>query len=206
MWPAGVSMAKHGKHGRGARIPVTSGEQRPSRGVMVAVALFAALVVTGAWWVLTKSPNTIPSTAASAPGPGPGGKASTGAASTLDVVKGRWQRADGGYVLEIRSVGADGTLDAGYFNPSPIHVAQARVTSTEGAPRVFVELRDVNYPGSTYTLGYDPANDLLAGEYVPGGPAGALRRGVRPAAIGAAPRATAARAGIDRRGRGRSPS
>lgn len=39
------------------------------------------------------------------------------------------------------------------------------MTSTEGALRVFVELRDVNYPGSTYTLTYDPANDLLAGLY-----------------------------------------
>jgi hypothetical protein len=30
---------------------------------------------------------------------------------------------------------------------------------------VFVELRDVNYPGSTYTLTYQPATDRLAGTY-----------------------------------------
>ena len=30
---------------------------------------------------------------------------------------------------------------------------------------VFVELRDVNYPGSTYTLLYDPAKDQLHGIY-----------------------------------------
>ena len=31
--------------------------------------------------------------------------------------------------------------------------------------QVFVELRDVNYPGSTYTLNYDPATDRLEGLY-----------------------------------------
>jgi hypothetical protein len=30
---------------------------------------------------------------------------------------------------------------------------------------VFVELRDVNYPGSTYTLQYDAASDRLMGTY-----------------------------------------
>jgi hypothetical protein len=30
---------------------------------------------------------------------------------------------------------------------------------------LFVELRDVNYPGSTYTLQYDPALDCLKGTY-----------------------------------------
>jgi hypothetical protein len=31
--------------------------------------------------------------------------------------------------------------------------------------KVFIELRDVNYPGSTYTLAYDPASDELKGIY-----------------------------------------
>ena len=30
---------------------------------------------------------------------------------------------------------------------------------------MFIELRDVNYPGSTYTLTYDPATDQLSGNY-----------------------------------------
>jgi hypothetical protein len=30
---------------------------------------------------------------------------------------------------------------------------------------VFVELRDVNYPGSKYSLRYDPAADSLKGFY-----------------------------------------
>ena len=31
--------------------------------------------------------------------------------------------------------------------------------------KVFIELRDVNYPGSTYTLAYDSAADQLKGVY-----------------------------------------
>src|SRR5262245_38211615 len=38
---------------------------------------------------------------------------------------GRWQRPDGGYVIEIRNVATNGKLDAGYFNPRPINVARA---------------------------------------------------------------------------------
>jgi hypothetical protein len=33
------------------------------------------------------------------------------------------------------------------------------------ALKVFVELRDVNYPGSIYQLTYDPAADRLRGTY-----------------------------------------
>jgi hypothetical protein len=34
-----------------------------------------------------------------------------------------------------------------------------------GNLEAIVELRDVNYPGSTYTLNYLPDRDMLAGEY-----------------------------------------
>jgi len=78
---------------------------------------------------------------------------------------GRWVRPDGGYILELREAMTDGTLKAGYFNPRPINVAKAKWRVKESALTVFVELRDVNYPGSTYTLQYDPASDRLKGTY-----------------------------------------
>jgi hypothetical protein len=78
---------------------------------------------------------------------------------------GRWQRPDGGYILAIHSIGADGALAAGYFNPNSIHVGKAEASTDGGAMKVFIELRDVNYPGSTYDLTYDPANDQLKGIY-----------------------------------------
>lgn len=80
-------------------------------------------------------------------------------------VKGRWLRPDGGYVIEIKSVDENGKLEASYFNPKSIHVAKAEATQDGGATKVFLELQDVNYPGSTYTLVYVPDRDLLAGVY-----------------------------------------
>ncbi len=60
---------------------------------------------------------------------------------------------------------AAGKLDAAYFNPSPINVAQAQASKGDGQLKVFVELRDVNYPGCTYNLTYDAATDQLTGKY-----------------------------------------
>jgi hypothetical protein len=83
----------------------------------------------------------------------------------FEKITGRWERPDGGYVLDLRAVDAEGKVDAGYFNPSPIHVAGARAYTEGGTTRVFVELRDVNYPGCTYKLTYDAKTDQLFGQY-----------------------------------------
>ena len=83
----------------------------------------------------------------------------------FQTLKGRWLRPDGGYVLEIRKIAADGTMDAAYLNPRPINVSRAKATRDKTTLRVFVELRAPNYPGSTYTLTYDPKRDELYGVY-----------------------------------------
>lgn len=80
-------------------------------------------------------------------------------------LEGRWVRPDGGYVLELQNIRNDGSAAVAYFNPRPIHVFRAEVSRKEGRLTLFVELRDVNYPGSTYTLQYDPALDRLKGTY-----------------------------------------
>ena len=85
--------------------------------------------------------------------------------SDLQIVKGRWARVDGNYVLEIRTVGADGQLEAGYYNPQPIHVSKAEVKKDGAATKVFIELNDVNYPGCKYNLTYIPNDDRFAGTY-----------------------------------------
>jgi hypothetical protein len=77
----------------------------------------------------------------------------------------RWVRSDGGYVIEIRGSLADGNLDAAYFNPDLIHVSRAEWRQRGAHLEVLVELRDVNYPGSTYVLEYLPAEDRLVGLY-----------------------------------------
>jgi hypothetical protein len=78
---------------------------------------------------------------------------------------GRWVRPDGGYVLELRDIKKDGKLKASYFNPRSINVFHAEWSRKEGKINLFLELRDVNYPGSKYTLQYDPASDRLKGTY-----------------------------------------
>lgn len=78
---------------------------------------------------------------------------------------GNWQRTDAEYQISIRNVRADGSADAEYLNPRPIHVARSAVVEADAELGFFMELQDVGYPGSTYTLQYDAANDTLAGVY-----------------------------------------
>jgi hypothetical protein len=78
---------------------------------------------------------------------------------------GRWERPDGGYVLALNAVDPQGKLDANYFNPGSIRVERALALSETGATKVFVLLRDENYPGCTYSLTYDEKADQLYGQY-----------------------------------------
>jgi hypothetical protein len=97
------------------------------------------------------------------------GAADTGKPSSAQTdfqrLEGRWVRPDGGYVLELTEIKKDGSLKASYFNPRPINVSKATWSRKEGKINLFVELRDINYPGSTYTLQYDPKSDQLKGTY-----------------------------------------
>ena len=88
-------------------------------------------------------------------------------ASNVDAkrLSGQWVRPDGGYIIEIKEIGKDGTLKAAYYNPRPINVARAEFSKKDGTLTIFIELRDVNYPGSKYNLKYDPKSDRLIGSY-----------------------------------------
>jgi hypothetical protein len=78
---------------------------------------------------------------------------------------GDWMRTDAQYLIRITKVNDDGTMTAQYFNPNPINVGRANWEQSYGNLKAIVEMRDVNYPGSTYTLNYLPDRDILAGEY-----------------------------------------
>jgi hypothetical protein len=83
----------------------------------------------------------------------------------MGILKGRWLRQDGGYVLTIKSVDANGKMDASYNNPNPISVSRAEATWEDSAIKVFVELWGKGYPGSTYKLTYDSKSNELRGIY-----------------------------------------
>jgi len=128
--------------------------------------LLGLAVVAGAgfWWSRGRhadAPAAVVSPAVTTTSP----PAAPVGATPLQRLAGRWVRIDGGYVLEIRGVAAGGKVDAAYFNPRPIHVAKAEASQDGGAVKLFIELRDVNYPGSTYNLRYDPGRDVLEGAY-----------------------------------------
>jgi len=81
------------------------------------------------------------------------------------VLIGDWIRTDAEYRVAISELRDDGTLKAGYFNPDPINVGKSGWIFTEGIMKIYIELRDKNYPGSNYNLVYYPDKDLLAGKY-----------------------------------------
>ncbi len=160
-----MSKSVKGKPNRRLRAQALPGK----RLLLIALAfLMAAAAVTVGLW-LNHSPSSLAPHVASQVQPNataaPSGTAVPNAKPGMQQLIGRWLRPDGGYVLEISGVTSNGTLQAAYFNPRSIHVARAEASQVENTTRVFVELRDVNYPGSTYTLAYEPASDQLRGIY-----------------------------------------
>ena len=127
--------------------------------------LLAAVLATGTLSACEKKEATPSSPPAAAVNPTNQPAPAATPDPKLQKLVGRWLRPDGGYILEIRNVTTDGKMQAGYFNPRPINVSRAEASLDGESVKVFVELRDVNYPGSTYTLVYLPQNDQLSGIY-----------------------------------------
>ena len=80
-------------------------------------------------------------------------------------LEGQWVREQGGYVLVLQDIMPDGSLKAFYLNPRNINVHVASWKFEDERLFLYVELRDVNYPGSNYSLMYRAANDVLWGSY-----------------------------------------
>lgn len=78
---------------------------------------------------------------------------------------GEWLRTDSDYMIKIAAVNDDGLLLAQYFNPNPINVGKAEWLSSDGFIKIYLELRDENYPGSNYNLTYLPDRDMMVGDY-----------------------------------------
>ncbi len=95
----------------------------------------------------------------------PPSAAESGAPAEVQKMMGRWLRSDGTYVLELRGADHSGVVQAGYFNPKSIHVSRAIWMRGAEGLQVVVELNDVGYPGATYVLSHDTAEDRLVGKY-----------------------------------------
>ena len=106
---------------------------------------------------------TAPLRAADSPAPAP--TAASESIANGSVLPGKWQRPDGGYVIEIVKVDSTGSLDANYFNPRPIRVAGARWRFAGERLQLRVDLQDTGYEGAYYLLFFDSASNQLRGEY-----------------------------------------
>jgi len=132
---------------------------------LVAVFLVAGLGPLGCRKTeLATAAAPLPAATAAAPLPAATAAASAPAAEPGRLV-GRWLRSDADYTIEVERAGADGSIDAKYFNPGPIHVSRAAWKLDAGRLLLFVELTDRGYPGNNYALLYDPGSDALSGEY-----------------------------------------
>jgi hypothetical protein len=131
----------------------TYGKRQIGFETLMAAMLVAVLAVSGLAWSMAKA----------AAEKADAGK--TVVQTDFQRLEGKWVRPDGRYILELKSIKKDGSIIAAYYNPRPVRVFRAEIAKKDGAITLFVELRDVNYPGSTYKLQYDPATDRLKGKY-----------------------------------------
>jgi len=121
------------------------------------------ILAIAVWLPVVLGCGSEPQPAPPSAGHRPAGQEAT--AGDLERLIGRWQRPDGGYILQIGRIAGDGTVEAAYFNPNPIRISTAKAEIWRGTANLFVEFDDVNYRGSTYQLVYDPERDVLYGTY-----------------------------------------
>lgn len=144
---------------QGNQIPKSSTNKKGSRILIIFAVILMAAFATFKFWpsVETTSAenNTTPAPAVSSPMP----------AADKEKLVGRWQRTDGGYIIELKNPTPEGLIEAGYFNPNPINVGKSAWQNKDGRLMVLVELQDQNYPGSLYNLEYQSHVDKLTGTY-----------------------------------------
>jgi hypothetical protein len=97
--------------------------------------------------------------------PAPAASGPPSVESPFGALPGRWVRLQGGYVITIRTVDAEGKIDASYANPRPLPFHTAVASKDGDVIKLLFELRAGGYNGSTYKLRYDAANDRLTGVF-----------------------------------------
>jgi len=155
---------KKSKSSAGIQQPKAKGKS--SRVSWILVGLAVVVAIAGIYFVFVRQGPTS-GDAEGVSGSGSGHQADRQAPASVDfqALVGKWVRPDGGYVISVKGVDPDGRVDAGYFNPRPIHVSRSEASVEGKAVKLFIELQAAGYPGSTYELIYDPGSDSLVGIY-----------------------------------------
>lgn len=84
---------------------------------------------------------------------------------SFGVLIGRWQRSDGGQILEIHGIAADGRMDCTYFNPNPVQVVRAEAVIQGDTLQIFIALEGKDFPRASLQLIYNPNQEILTGRY-----------------------------------------
>lgn len=149
---------KPNQKNQGNQIPASAPKNKNNRWFIISGILIIAVAAYMFWRSAEITP--IENTVSSAP------VAQSSSPDTIqEKLAGRWQRTDGGYIIELKNPTPEGLIDASYFNPNPINVGKSAWQNKAGKLMVLVELQDQNYPGSIYTLEYQPQGDRLTGIY-----------------------------------------
>ncbi|MFM1746614.1 MAG: hypothetical protein RLZZ188_280 [Verrucomicrobiota bacterium] len=138
-----------------------------SRACRSGTAFFVFALMAGLAGCSKQEPAAKPTAApaAAAPAAAPAAPVDNAPPPEVQRMVGRWLRSDGTYALEIRGADKSGVVQAGYFNPKSINVSRAIWMRGPEGLQVIVELNDVGYPGATYVLSHDAAEDRLVGKY-----------------------------------------
>jgi len=133
--------------------------------VIVAAIILLGVLAASGLWLTRQTVRAVENVSAASPvASAPADKPAT-QRSLVDNLISKWSRTDANYILEIKSIAADGRMDVAYLNPKSIYVAEAQASRDGQGTRLFLQLQDVNYPGSTYSLVYEPKTDMLEGVY-----------------------------------------
>ncbi|WP_281322931.1 hypothetical protein [Flavobacterium aestivum] len=82
-----------------------------------------------------------------------------------NLIKGLWGRTEGVGEINISEVRDNGLLKATFCNPKSINIEKAVWTNSSDVLRIYILLREDNYPGSSFSLNYIAEKDLLLGVY-----------------------------------------
>jgi uncharacterized protein (DUF2147 family) len=159
-------MASKGDNTRRTKVKASSKKGRSNRVGFVVLSAVVCVAALSGYYFFGKSTGADRSEVpVAASGPAASRADTRDDARGFQPLIGRWRRPDGGYVIDIRGIDADGKIDAGYFNPRPINVARAQASRDVDGLKVFIELQDVGYPGATYSLIYNVSQNDLEGLY-----------------------------------------
>jgi hypothetical protein len=82
-----------------------------------------------------------------------------------NLLKGVWGRTDATGVVNISEVLDNGLLKTTFYSPKMINIEKAVWTNSSDVLRIYILLREDNYPGSSFSLNYMAEKDLLLGVY-----------------------------------------